>query len=71
MRKIIDWLEKNEVKGGLFPTVFDLKEMWDVNSKRCNGKFNIYFFPFMPIMFLFCIPYTFLCLLEALLTTNE
>ena len=56
--------------GGLFPTVFDLPEVWEINSKRCGGRFNLYFFWAYPIVAFLQIPFTVLCSIELALTND-
>ena len=50
--------------GASFPTVFNLKEMWDLNAKRCGGKFNLLFFWMYPLAAVALLPFTVLCLVE-------
>jgi hypothetical protein len=68
MKALVCWLEKYKVKGGLFPGVFDIVELWKLNSSRCEGYFNkIFFLAYIPV-FICVIPYTMLCLLEGFIT---
>jgi hypothetical protein len=57
--------------GGLFPTIFNLPEMWRLNSNRANGRFNLIFFWGYLIMLLALIPFTVLCLIEYLFISKE
>jgi len=50
--------------GGIFPTSFDLPEMWRLNASRCGGRFNKLFFWAYPVVGVILIPYTLLCLIE-------
>ena len=54
--------------GGLFPTLFDMPELWRLNSTRMGGRFNfvfcwLYIVLLPPMLF-----FTFLCIVEYYLT---
>jgi hypothetical protein len=53
--------------GGIFPSSFNLIEVWKINQTRCGGHFNKIFFWLYPIVFIYLIPFTILCLLEYVL----
>ena len=61
------FLEKAKESGGIFPTLFNLVEMWNLNSTRCNGKFNLIFFWMYPLVAFMLMPFTLLCLVEILM----
>ncbi len=58
---------------GLMPTLFDMGEVWRLNSSRCKGRFNLIFFWLYPIAALGLIPITILVFIEAAFTekTNK
>lgn len=64
-------MNKHKNIGGIFPTLFDIPDMWRLNSTRCSGKLNLYFFWLYPIAVVFLIPFTILCFIEIVLTTNS
>lgn len=68
MNNINVWLTKNKVKGFyMFPGLFDMKEMWDVIKEAHGPSFNwIVCWLYMSFL-LWAIPYTSLCLLQAIL----
>ena len=50
---------------GLFiPTLFDMKDMWDINKSRCGGYFNWLFFWMYPLAGVCLISFTLLCYIE-------
>ena len=57
--------------GGIFPTIFDLPEMWKINSTRCGGKFNLLFWWIYVISAPFLAFYGILCLFEKLFEKKE
>ncbi len=67
---MVRWLEKNKVKGDIFPGLFDTVELWKLNSTRCRG-FNLIFFPLYVVFLAYAIPYTCLCLAEAIIKKGE
>lgn len=54
-----------------FPTLFDLPELWCLNSTRAGGKFNMLFFWLYPILLPGMFLLTLLCLIEYHLTKPE
>lgn len=64
-------IEKARRAGGLFPTVFDIGEMWRLNQSRCGGRFNLFFFWMYPALAVFLAPYTVLCLIQAALKADD
>jgi hypothetical protein len=68
MDQLVDRMKKS---GGIFPTLFNMGEMWRINSARCGGKFNLFFFWMYPIAAAFMLPFTLLCFLEVLLTPKQ
>jgi hypothetical protein len=65
------YIERVKESGVLFPTIFDFPDMWRLNSKHCDGKFNLYFFWLYPILFVAQIPFTILCCIETALTKQK
>ena len=63
--KMNEWLERYGAKSSVIPGLFDLPELWAMNRSRFPG-FNIIFFPLYGLFILFAIPYTSLCLVEAI-----
>ena len=60
------WLVAYEVKGtSLYPTLFDFKEMWDLNAKRFPG-FNLVFCWMYVIWLPGAMLATVFCLIEGL-----
>lgn len=66
-KMFIDWLEKNKIKGDIFPGAFDFIDLWNLNSTRCGGHFNKIFFPLYLYFFLYAIPYTIFCFMESII----
>ncbi len=64
-----DWLERYGVKGSIVPGLFDLPELWKINRTRFPG-FNIVCFPLYVLFIFFALPYTALCLIEAVIKSQ-
>jgi hypothetical protein len=64
------WLKKKGLTGKIIPGLFDLPELWKVNSTRCNGNFNKIFFPTYLLFICFTFPCAILELIEAVLTPD-
>jgi hypothetical protein len=67
------WQRLEKLNSGimLVPTLFHWKELWTLNSRRCGGHFNKIFFPLYIIFIPYCLGYTLLVMLEAVLPVKE
>lgn len=65
------FLEKARRAGGLFPTVFNIGEMWRLNQSRYAGWFNLLFFWMYPLVAIFLVPYTVMCLLHMTFKSDD
>ncbi len=65
---IVDRVKANS---GIFPTLFDIPEVWRLNSNRCGGRFNLIFFWLYPLAVPVLLVPTVLTLVETLLTPTS